>query len=151
MLYLLVKYYQTPARPPFRGHLYSGDTCVGPEGVPGKEDPLWLTLRRGAGNRLGKGRRHWLGNTRRRICQGYTGRRRDCQRKTFWRWARLRHTKWGWTWHGITCSHREGAWLGHTRERIWLGWTWPGRACWRNTSRRRGWLGSTWGWPSAGT
>ena len=31
----------TSIEPPFRGHLYSGDTCLSPEGVPRREVPLY--------------------------------------------------------------------------------------------------------------
>ena len=34
IFYLLVNNYQTPTQPPFRGHLYAGDTYLDPEGVP---------------------------------------------------------------------------------------------------------------------
>lgn len=38
VLSLLVNYYQTPACPLFRGHLFSRDTCLGPKGV------LWIEI-----------------------------------------------------------------------------------------------------------
>ena len=41
MFHLLVSYLQTPAQPLIRGNLYSRDSCLGPEGVPWKEVPLY--------------------------------------------------------------------------------------------------------------
>ena len=41
IFYLLVNYKQTPSQPPFREYLYSGDICLGPEGVPWIEVPLY--------------------------------------------------------------------------------------------------------------
>ena len=41
MFHLLVSYLQTPAQPLIRGNLYSRDSCLGPEGIPWKEVPLY--------------------------------------------------------------------------------------------------------------